>query len=777
MEVRCEKCQAEHELDDAKVTEAGVTVKCAACGHLFKVRRAGSRVGPMPTAPGLGKTMLGTAVSPVTSKGSTAHAVLPLDGANERQWMIRTPTGEIRHFRELTTLQQWIVERKINRNCEISRTGETWKRLGEVAELASFFLVVDQAEAAVRAAVAASDSGRIPAPMPFPPSRSAPISSTLGAVGMRQPPPRAPDLPAIAAHVPTGVPQPIAAEPSGPKGSLLGGSVTEAAWAAGGDAVRRTRAHMESQEIGNAAADVANLMPKHSGDDVSVLDESDLLEEEPKRRPKGLLYAAWALLLLGGGGAGAFFALSGGPKATNGGDRPSQQVNNPDQATALAATQVVPSTKAQAPAPESLKSPAPANTAVVSTYDEGLAKFYEDTDQGYAQAEQALEKARVADPEQDARVLAAMALVNSSWAQYLVDDAKEAEKQDKRLAEQLAKEAARKLQRAEKFAQDAIARGPKNLDALVAMADVRRQKKGGKAEIEKLLTGAAEHPETPYVRGMFLLREGKKADAITMLSSAAATFKARTGKEHLRARVRLAHLDLEEKRFEEARRSVELVLVVQKDHGRARALARAMTRLTGQNVAGEVPDTADDSLAGDYDSLVKKGNRLAENGRCRDAVKVYEKALEDRPGGVDGLTGLGYCHLDAGEHSAAQAKFRAAIGISPRFGDALIGMAETYRFQGQKEQALDYYRKYLDTNPAGPKAGLARRYVQELSPEDSEQAAPSPPGGSPSTPPPGTGNPQDPPRETPSEPAPPPSSPEEKPTQAPSESQEGVATP
>src|SRR5262249_15248636 len=123
MDVRCEKCHTEYELDDSKVTEAGVTVKCTSCGNLFKIKRKSAQPPPRPPEP-------------------------PPDGGS--MWLIRSPGGETRRFRELTTLQQWIVERKVTRECEISRTGETWKKLGDIAELASFFAIVDQAQAAAR---------------------------------------------------------------------------------------------------------------------------------------------------------------------------------------------------------------------------------------------------------------------------------------------------------------------------------------------------------------------------------------------------------------------------------------------------------------------------------------------------------------------------------------------------------------------------------------------------------------------------------------------------
>src|SRR5215831_9738397 len=119
MDVRCEKCHTEYELEESKVTEAGVTVKCTSCGNLFKIKRRGGAVTP-------------------------ASVATP-------EWIVKSP-GQSRseglRVRDLTTLQQWIVERKVTRDMEISRTGDSWKRLGDIGELVAFFNVVDQAVAA-----------------------------------------------------------------------------------------------------------------------------------------------------------------------------------------------------------------------------------------------------------------------------------------------------------------------------------------------------------------------------------------------------------------------------------------------------------------------------------------------------------------------------------------------------------------------------------------------------------------------------------------------------
>src|SRR5262249_28346430 len=39
MDVRCERCKTLYELDDSRVSEAGTTVRCTTCGHVFRVRK------------------------------------------------------------------------------------------------------------------------------------------------------------------------------------------------------------------------------------------------------------------------------------------------------------------------------------------------------------------------------------------------------------------------------------------------------------------------------------------------------------------------------------------------------------------------------------------------------------------------------------------------------------------------------------------------------------------------------------------------------------------
>src|SRR5882672_2623459 len=181
MDVRCEKCQTEYELDEARLKPGGVTVKCTNCGHMFKIRkRAITNVG-MTSPPGASGGAAGTTMpSGLVGHGAAASRArtassrpLPapvsrprgdsmldddarptiVTGPDEapttvdRQWLIRLENGEQKSCRELAMLQQWIVSGVVTRESLISRTGKTWKRIGDIADLDQYFTIADEARA------------------------------------------------------------------------------------------------------------------------------------------------------------------------------------------------------------------------------------------------------------------------------------------------------------------------------------------------------------------------------------------------------------------------------------------------------------------------------------------------------------------------------------------------------------------------------------------------------------------------------------------------------
>ncbi len=139
MDVSCPQCKTEYEFEDARIPDDGLTVKCTQCAHVFRMKKKAPEL-PRPTE----------------------------DSQPGREWRLRQASGTIFNFRRLTTLQKWIVERKVQKEDEISLTGDSWKKLGDIAELASFFQVVDDA---VRAEARASAPRPVDPPPPEAPNK------------------------------------------------------------------------------------------------------------------------------------------------------------------------------------------------------------------------------------------------------------------------------------------------------------------------------------------------------------------------------------------------------------------------------------------------------------------------------------------------------------------------------------------------------------------------------------------------------------------------------
>lgn len=161
MDVRCERCRVSYAVHDARIPEAGVKVACTGCGHGFLLRKKVLAVA-VPL-----KTGDGDPTVPITDLDSPDGAARADGGGPDRaEWRLRQAAGAVFPFRELSTLQRWIVERKASRDDEVAKVGQddAWRRLGDVPELASFFALVEQAGRV---------SGSRPAPTP-PGTRNSP---------------------------------------------------------------------------------------------------------------------------------------------------------------------------------------------------------------------------------------------------------------------------------------------------------------------------------------------------------------------------------------------------------------------------------------------------------------------------------------------------------------------------------------------------------------------------------------------------------------------------
>lgn len=318
MDVRCDRCETEYELDDAIVTETGASVQCTTCGHTFMVTRTGavSQPGPAPAR-------AAAATPPAGINGSAGTKGRSDDGAGPDvpEWTLSTDDGKVHRFRDLNTLQKWIVERKVTRTERISRLGGPWLSLGDVVELAPFFSVVDEADRA-RAAISTQPSSR-PPPGMIPPSasrgpggRGAGSSSSPGLSAGAPPPPPAEARGRVSEDGPTV-----------PNRRLFGSDVAESSSSSRGaeppsgirppdDRTPTGSAHVAAARAAAAAPrqSVRTELVFESGTEARLLD-SDLIEP----RHTGRNVAIAAVLLLAAGGAGAWWWTTNGPGAAGGG--------------------------------------------------------------------------------------------------------------------------------------------------------------------------------------------------------------------------------------------------------------------------------------------------------------------------------------------------------------------------------------------------------------------------------------------------------------------------
>ncbi|RMH43972.1 MAG: hypothetical protein D6689_03750, partial [Deltaproteobacteria bacterium] len=664
MDVRCEKCGTDYEFDEAKLKPGGVTVKCAECGHMFRVRRrtttnVGARgAPPVPRA------------TPSASSGSTtaSTAVTAVSGAGQRVWLIRDEQGRVQTCRELATLQQWVVAGRVTRECEISRTGKSWKKLGSIAELGAFFRIAEEARrraaaAANSAPVAAADSAPVAA------ADSAPVAASAGATpraaapestaplpGPTRPPAAGsgPAQPSPAAGVPADqalrsaaapAAQPASAGMTGPDAAGRspiapangeGAAAGDAAWAAADAAPKlaidpavagptgpvgglaRGLPTSEAAFAGGAtkAPRIDDIMPAQF-EPIDAYDDDEL---RPPRSGIGKWIALVSLVVLAGAAA-AVYALVLRPPA--GASR--ETLSTPLDA-AVAATGESGEAAAREPA-----AGAPSADDVLKSVEADLRA---DTAAALDAASARLDALAAADPAASARIAIARARILEARAQHALDDGGPG---SAATAKQLA-------DRAAQVAADVLARDAANLTAKIALADAMRLQGARTRDVDHhirdVLAARPRDPEALYVRALLRERDGKLDAARALYGELAAN------DGDVRPLYRLARIALAAGDAAAAAELAARVLSVQPEHRGALAIRdRAAAATTAGAAAAPASQSkpAGDGRSGgdgerggdgqrtgeiaaggrerDYDALIDKADRLAENGKCAAAME------------------------------------------------------------------------------------------------------------------------------------------------------------
>jgi tetratricopeptide (TPR) repeat protein len=334
---------------------------------------------------------------------------------------------------------------------------------------------------------------------------------------------------------------------------------------------------------------------------------------------------------------------------------------------------------------------------------------------------------------------------------------------DKTEAEKLRKDAKTIVVDAAPLAQKAFKAKPDDANANLAMADVLRLQGKPARDIKRYLDTARAKAEKDLARevaladALVLARDGKLEDAKTGLAALDQGDGKLEKSGDVRARYHLALVALAQGKPTDAKPLVEQILAAAPEHAGARALAARLETAVAKTDplppedrpkdAGVTPPTPPKRPdvpavpSGDYDHLLQQGNALAEKN-CTRAMDFYSKALEQKPNGVEALTGMGYCHIERKEFASAQSKFRAALAVSSRYEPALYGVAEGYAQQGRKEDAINAFKAYLEVYPNSAKA---KRRLDMLGGGDSGGGGsaappPAPPPAPPAAPPAGAGS-------------------------------------
>jgi tetratricopeptide (TPR) repeat protein len=110
-------------------------------------------------------------------------------------------------------------------------------------------------------------------------------------------------------------------------------------------------------------------------------------------------------------------------------------------------------------------------------------------------------------------------------------------------------------------------------------------------------------------------------------------------------------------------------------------------------------------------ALINLGNLHYGEGRSDEARACFELAIEQEPGNAKARFNLANVLHDRREYQAALILYRDAAALTPDFADAYFNLALTCEELGLVEEAQRHWRRYLDLDPTGEWAAIAREHL------------------------------------------------------------------
>jgi predicted Zn finger-like uncharacterized protein len=125
----------------------------------------------------------------------------------------------------------------------------------------------------------------------------------------------------------------------------------------------------------------------------------------------------------------------------------------------------------------------------------------------------------------------------------------------------------------------------------------------------------------------------------------------------------------------------------------------------------------------DYGEWVTRGDQLSSRGDQDGAAKAYRSALALRPAGSEANSGLGFALLAQGQARDALPYFDRAA--SSGYAEANVGLGDAYRKLGQNSSAVEAYKEYLERLPTGSRVSYVRGWLDKLDKGERSGAAPT----------------------------------------------------
>ena len=120
--------------------------------------------------------------------------------------------------------------------------------------------------------------------------------------------------------------------------------------------------------------------------------------------------------------------------------------------------------------------------------------------------------------------------------------------------------------------------------------------------------------------------------------------------------------------------------------------------------------------SGEAQALVKQGQKLNNEGKQDEALKLYQQALEKSPNSYEAHLESGVALDLKGDYAAAREHLKKAIDVAPadQKNRALRVMAFSYAFEGNSAEAEKYEKQVFDALLAKPDFEAAAGVANEL---------------------------------------------------------------